>query len=82
MQHRGLWCHKEHLSCTSYCNCSGEEDCCNPHTERQDALSGDEEGVEEEDFEEMENFEERDFEETEMDVEEDIVEKDFEDVTM
>ena len=75
-------CHKEHLACTSYCNCSGEEDCCNPHTKRQDDLSGDEEGVEEEDFEEMENFEERDFEETEMDVEEDFVEEDIEDVTM
>ena len=80
MQHEACGCHKEHLACTSYCNCSGEEDCFNPHTKRQDAaLSGDE-GVEEEDFEEMENFEERDFEETEMDVEEDFVEEDIEDV--
>ena len=27
-------CHKEHLSCTSYCNCSGEDGCCNPYTNR------------------------------------------------
>lgn len=25
-------CHKAHLSCTSYCYCSGAEGCCNPHT--------------------------------------------------
>ena len=24
-------CHKEHLSCTSYCKCCGKEDCCNPY---------------------------------------------------
>jgi len=41
-------CHKEHISCTSYCNCSGEEGCCNPHTRRrQDDQTGD---VEEDDF--------------------------------
>jgi hypothetical protein len=50
-------CHKEHLSCTSYCNCSGEEGCCNPYTKRRDAQAGDEEGVE------MEDIEEEDFEE-------------------
>ena len=25
-------CHREHLSCTNYCNCRGHDDCCNPHT--------------------------------------------------
>ena len=27
-------CHKEHVSCTTYCNCSGEEGCCNQYTQR------------------------------------------------
>ena len=53
-------CHKEHLSCTSYCNCSGEQGCCNPHTARDD-LAGDEEDVE------MEDVEEEDFEDQEDD---------------
>ena len=34
-------CHKQHLSCTSFCNCSGDESCCNPHTTREDAQAGD-----------------------------------------
>ena len=25
-------CHKQHLACTPYCNCSGGYDCCNPHS--------------------------------------------------
>ncbi len=25
-------CHREHLSCTNYCNCRGQDGCCNPHT--------------------------------------------------
>ena len=25
-------CHREHLSCTNYCNCRGHDGCCNPHT--------------------------------------------------
>ena len=25
-------CNKQHLGCTSYCNCSGEVGCCNPYT--------------------------------------------------
>ena len=41
--------HKEHLSCTSYCNCSGDEDCCNSYTKRREVQAG---VVEEEDFEE------------------------------
>jgi hypothetical protein len=46
-------CHKEHLSCTSYCNCSGEEGCCNPLTRRYDAQTCDEDD-EGEDIEENE----------------------------
>ena len=49
-------CHKQHLSCTSYCNCSGGEDCCNPYTNRQVAQAGDEEGAEMEDIQ-AEDFE-------------------------
>ena len=30
-------CHRYHLPCTSYCNCSGEESCCNPYTKRGEA---------------------------------------------
>ena len=33
-------CHKEHLSCTTYCNCSGKTECCNPHTVSQDVKAG------------------------------------------
>ena len=29
-------CHKEHISCTAYCNCSGEEGCCNQYTKREE----------------------------------------------
>jgi len=47
-------CHKEHLSCTSYCNSSGEDGCCNPYT-KTEAQAGDE------DFE-MEDAEEEDLE--------------------
>ena len=25
-------CHREHLSCTNYCNCRGHDGCGNPHT--------------------------------------------------
>ena len=25
-------CHKQHLACTSCCNCSGREHCCNPYS--------------------------------------------------
>ena len=25
-------CHREHLSCTNYCNSRGHDGCCNPHT--------------------------------------------------
>ena len=27
-------CHKEHILCTAYCNCSGEEGCCNQYMKR------------------------------------------------
>ena len=33
-------CHKEHMSCTSYCNCSGKEGCCNQYTNIEDAQAG------------------------------------------
>lgn len=29
-------CHKEHLSCTSYCHCKGNHGCCNPYTNKKD----------------------------------------------
>ena len=38
-------CHKEHLSGTSYCNCSGEDGCSNPYT-KTEAQTGDDEGLE------------------------------------
>ena len=34
-------CHKEHIACTSYCNCGGNESCNNPFTMKQ-ALKGEE----------------------------------------
>lgn len=71
-------CHKEHLSCTSYCNCSGKEDCCNPYSTRKNAQAGVEEDVEMEDAE-GEDFEEEIDQETEEYVEmEDAEEEDFE----
>ena len=54
-------------SCTSYCNCSGEDDCCNLHSARQNAQGGEGESIEEEDLKEdimMEDADEKDFEET------------------
>lgn len=38
-------CHKEHVSCTTYCNCASKEECCNPYTVR----AGNDESVETED---------------------------------
>ena len=43
-------CRKEYLSCTSYCNCSGEEGYCNPHT-KKDKIKDGTEMVVEKDFE-------------------------------
>ena len=48
-------CHKQHLACTSYCNCSGGYDCCNPHyvgkgTQAEEA--GENIDAEDEDYEE------------------------------
>ena len=48
-------CCKEYLSCTSYCNCSGEEGYCNPHTKKDKTKDGTEMVVE------------KDFEDTDMD---------------
>ena len=36
-------CHKQHLGCTSFCNCLGDESCCNPYTTQEDAQPGNEE---------------------------------------
>ena len=56
-------CHKQHLSCTSFCNCSGDESCCNPYTTQEDAQPGDEGEVAAEDFDtDIVNAEEEDFE--------------------
>ena len=57
-------CHKQHLSCTSFCNCSGDESCCNPYTMQEDAQPGDEGEVAAEDFDAdiLVNAEEEDFE--------------------
>ncbi len=38
-------CHKERLSCTSYCNCAGNQGCCNPYTNRESVVAVDEENV-------------------------------------
>ena len=35
-------CHKQHLACTSCCNCSGGEYCCNPHSVRPETNSKEE----------------------------------------
>ena len=35
-------CHKEHLSCMLYYNCSGEDGCCNSYTKTEEAQAGDE----------------------------------------
>ena len=54
-------CHKEHIACTSYCNCGGNESCNNPFTMKQ-ALEGEEL---EQDTEENMDFEEGDNDEFE-----------------
>ena len=80
-------CHKQHLSCTSFCNCSGDESCCNPHITREDVQAGDdtqdgdEEGVTVEDCDvDMVDAEEDDFEEEVVDAEDmqmDILDDDW-----
>ena len=52
-------CHKQHLSCTSFCNCSGEGSCSNPFAK----LQKDVEEHEEEDEADPEAVERRIFEE-------------------
>ena len=42
----GCGCHKEHISCTSYCYCFTKDGCCNPFTKRDVQYS---EGVHTED---------------------------------
>ena len=31
-------CHKQHLSCTTFCNCNGRQDCLNPFTTAREAV--------------------------------------------
>ena len=35
-------CYKQHMSCTSYCKCSGKDGWCNQYTDTEDAQTGDE----------------------------------------
>ena len=43
-------CHKKHVPCTSYCNCSGGEDCCNPHSVRPGTSSEEDENEADDDY--------------------------------
>ncbi len=73
-------CHKQHLSCTSFCNCSGDESCCNPYTTQGDAQPGKDEDVAVEDCDiHMVDAEEEDIEGAGMESE-DAGEEDFEEV--
>ncbi len=73
-------CHKQHLSCTSFCNCSGDESCCNPYTTQGDAQPGKDEDVAVEDCDiDMVDAEEEDIEGAGMESE-DAGEEDFEEV--
>jgi len=70
--------HKQHLSCTSFGNCSGDESCCNVYAMQEDAQPGDDEDVaaenmvdaKEKNFEgegvESQDIEEEDFGEVEI----------------
>ena len=56
-------CHKQHLSCISFCNCLGDESCCNPYTTQEDVQSGNEEDAAADEFDvDMVGAEEEDFE--------------------
>lgn len=77
-------CHSDHLSCASYCSCSGDETCCNPYTKRgeaQDSATGDEdvemEDAEEEDIEE--ELTENEVAEEDGDIEDDFSDPDDQD---
>ena len=43
-------CHKQHLSCTAFCNCHGGQDCLNPFTATRDIAQSAEEESETEDI--------------------------------
>ena len=40
------------MSCTTYCNCSGKVECCNPYTVSHNVKAGNDESIEMEDVEE------------------------------
>ena len=73
-------CHKKHVPCTSYCNCSGGEDCCNPHSVRPGTSSEKDENEADDDYFESDTMI-KDKEEESGDIHEDncvIAEGDFE----
>ena len=70
-------CHKQHLSCTSFCNCLGDESCCNPYTIQENAQPGNEEDAAADNFDlDMVGAEEEDFEEKGVEIV-DAEEEDF-----
>jgi len=71
-------CHKEHMSCTVYCNCSGDVACCNPYTKKRDEDNGNTVGaaIEEQDETDMEDEYEEDVD-LDMDDEDDEIQMDF-----
>ena len=70
-------CHREHLTCTSYCNCRGEDGCYNPYTQKTattqaadlEMEEAEEQEVEEQDFEGVSDAEEQSEEDEEYDTE-------------
>jgi hypothetical protein len=46
-------CHKEHISCTSYCYCSSKEGCLNPFTKTVESVATNTGGVDQEESEDM-----------------------------
>ena len=63
-------CNKEHLTCTSYCNCHGEDECCNPYTQKTATTPAAEmDEAEEQDFEGVADAEEQSEEDEEYDTE-------------
>ncbi len=73
-------CHKQHLACTSCCNCSCGEDCCNPHSVRFKTNSEEEGNDVDDDYFQGDTVMEDIGEEESGDIHEDyiIAEEDFE----
>ena len=65
-------CHKQHLACTSYCNCSGGYDCCNLHSVGQGRTEEAGESIDED-----EDYEDGAIEDIVEEELEDIVEEEF-----